>query len=291
MIINTKRNNLKCELMKTKILLIFTAIAMLFLVSCSKNDDTDDPAIDLANNDAITEAVVEDLFNSVDDAEIRLEDYLKGEGKSEEIPTCPSVTFDRPPDSDWPKTVTIDYGTGCTGFYDNTRSGKITVIISGPRLEEGSVKTITLDNYTFNGITVEGTKVITNLGYNNNQHMEFSVTLTGGKVTLPDGRTIERSFERTREWFAGMDTKTIWDDEFLVTGVTTGKDRFGSLYTNTIMTAIHWTRACRFAVSGIMKLEVDGLDPVELNYGEGECDALAVVTIGDKSKEITLRHR
>jgi len=264
---------------------------MVFLASCSKNDVFDETAIDLADNDAVSEALVEDLFSSVDDAEIRLEDYLKGEGKSAEVSTCPSVTFDREPDSEWPKTVTIDYGTGCTGFYDNTRSGKIIIVISGPRLEEGSVKTISLDNYNFNGIKFEGTKEVTNLGYNDNQNLEFAVTLTGGKVTLPDNTTIERSFQRTREWIAGADTKTIWDDEFLVRGVTSGKNRFGTVYTNTIMTAIRWKRVCRFAVSGVIKLEAEEMEAVELDYGEGECDAKATVSLGGKSREITLRHR
>ena len=277
--------------MKTKILLIITTLAFLSLMSCSKEDAFDQTAVDLADNDAVSEAVIEDIFSSVDDAEVKLEDFLKGEGKSEGESTCPSVTFDRPADLEWPKTVTIDYGTGCTGFFENTRAGKIIIVITGPRLESGSVKTITLQNYFFNGMKVEGTKTITNLGFNNSQHMEFSLILAGGKVTLTDGRTIERSFERKREWIAGTDTKTIWDDEFLVTGTTSGVNRKGVAYTNTIMTAIHLKRACRFPVSGVMKMEIAGREPVELNYGEGECDAVAVVSMTGKSKEITLRHR
>jgi len=62
-------------------------------------------------------------------------------------------------------------------------------------------------------------------------------------------------------------------------------------YTNTISTALYWKRVCRFVVSGIVKIERAGMDPIELNYGTGECDALATVTRGGESKEITLRHR
>jgi len=278
--------------MRKKINVMIASLAILMVISCSKKDSLDDSAINLADNDAVTEAVFDDIFNSVDDAEIRLEDYLKGEGKSAEVETCPSVTFNRIPDSNWPKTVTIDYGTGCTGFYDNTRSGKIIITITGPRLEEGSVRTVTFNNYYINGIGVEGTKQVTNLGLNNEQKMKFSVTLTGGKITLEDGQVIERSFERQRVWMAGKETPNIWDDEFQITGTATGVNRKGIEYTNTILTPVLLKRSCRFAVSGVIKLEIEGLtEPVELDYGDGECDATAVITMGGKSKEITLRYR
>lgn len=278
--------------MKTKFKLFVLSILILSVVSCTKKDELDEPAIDFADNDAVSDALFEDIFSSVDDAEIMLEDFLKGESKSAEVSgTCPLVTFDRPPDAVWPKTVTIDYGTGCTGFYENTRSGKIIITISGPRLEEGSVKTVTFDDYFINGIKVEGTKQVTNLGLNDDQNMEFSVVLTGGKITMEDGKVIERAFDRLRVWIAGKETRSIWDDEFLITGSATGINRSGKQYTNTILTAIHLKRSCRFAVSGVIELVVDGLEPVELNYGDGECDATAVVSSGGKSKEITLRHR
>jgi len=271
---------------------MFAALAILPFTSCSKKEVLDQPGIDLANDDAVSEALFEDIFNSVDNAEAILDGFLKGESKSmEESGTCPVITTDRPPDAKWRKTVTIDYGEGCTGFYDNTRSGKIIIVITAPRLTPGSVKTVTFDNYFINGIKVEGTKKIENMGYNDNQNLVFSVTLTDGKLTLPDGRTIKRSFERRREWIAGLDTKNIWDDEFLITGTTTGVNIKGLAYTNTIITALHSKRACKFIVSGIVKIEREGMEMMDLNYGEGECDAIAVVTRGDESKEIILSHR
>ena len=277
--------------MRIKINVMIASLAILLVISCSKKDSLDDPAINLADNDAVSEAVFDDIFNSVDDAEIRLENYLKGT-KSAEAETCPAVTFDRAPDSNWPKTVTIDYGTGCTGFFENTRSGKIIITLTGPRLEEGSVKTVIFDNYHINGIKVEGTKQVTNLGLNDKQQMEFSVTLTGGKITLEDGQIIERSVEHERVWTAGKETLSIWDDEFQITGTATGVNRNGTGYTNTISAPVLLKRACRFAVSGVIKLEIEGLtEPVELDYGNGECDAKAVITIAGKSKEITLRYR
>ena len=129
------------------------------------------------------------------------------------------------------------------------------------------------------------------MGLNNNQNLVISVTLTDGKLTLPDGKTIERSMSHQREWTAGLLTRNIWDDECLITGTATGKNIDGVAYTNTIMTALHWTRACRFIVSGVVKFEREGVLPVEIDYGTGDCDAKAVVTRGDVSKEILLKNK
>jgi hypothetical protein len=57
------------------------------------------------------------------------------------------------------------------------------------------------------------------------------------------------------------------------------------------MTALHWTRSCRFIVSGVVKIEREGAEPVEINYGTGDCDAKATVTRGGESKEILLKNR
>ena len=83
----------------------------------------------------------------------------------------------------------------------------------------------------------------------------------------------------------------IWDDECLVTGTATGKTINGYTYTNTIMTALHWKRVCEFLVSGVIRFEREGVEAFELDYGDGECDAVATLKRGDQSKVITLRHR
>jgi hypothetical protein len=205
--------------------------------------------------------------------------------------SCPTVTINHPADAVWPKTITIDYGSGCTGFYSNTRSGRIVIVVTGPRKTTGSLRTITFDNYHFNGIKVEGTKTIETMGYNGNQDMVFHVKLVGGKLTLPNDSVIERSFDHQREWIAGFNTRNIWDDEVLITGTASGVNINGIAYTNNITTALHWTRACKFIVSGIIDIEREGKESVVLDFGSGSCDAVATVTKGGETREITLRHK
>ena len=140
--------------MKTKIFLMIAALAIFSFTSCNKESEIDQTTLDMADDDAVSDAIFEDVFNTVDNADIILDDYQKGGyGKSYMVPdSCPIVTIDHPEDANWPKTITIDFGDGCTGLYDNTRSGKIIIEVSGPRMETGSTKTVTFDNYFFNGI-------------------------------------------------------------------------------------------------------------------------------------------
>lgn len=283
--------------MKTRVIMMITALAVISFSSCKKNPSSgviDQQSINLADDDAVTEVVFEDVFNTADNATIILDQLGKSlDTKSETVlsDSCPTITITRPTAALWPKTVTVDYGTSCTGINDNVRSGKIVIEVTGPRLQQGSKRTVSFVNYFFNGIKVEGTKVLENMGYNSNQNLVISVKLTDGKLTLPDGKTIERSADHQREWIAGLLTRNIWDDECLITGSATGKNIDGLTYTNTITTALHWTRACRFIVSGVVNIQKSGMEPVQLDYGSGECDAKAVVTRGDVSKEILLKNK
>ena len=274
---------------------MIASIMILSFVSCQKDKSTVEQAsINIADDDAVSDAVFEDIFSTTDNAEIILDQFVKsGDSKSMLILTdsCPAITIAHPEADIWPKIVTVDFGTGCSGFYDNTRSGRIIIEITGPRLEAGTKRTITFEDYYFNGIRVEGTKVIENTGYNENENLVCSVTLTGGKLTLPDGKTIERSVVHQREWIAGFLTRNIWDDECLITGTASGTTLEGVAYTNTITTALDWKRACFFIVSGVVKIEREGKPEVEINYGTGDCDAKAVVSREGESKEIILRHK
>jgi hypothetical protein len=281
--------------MKTRFYIMMASLMVLSFISCQKDTSTVEQAgINIADDNAVSDAVFEDIYNTTDNADIILDQMGKsGDFKGMEVraDSCPTVTVSNPETGIWPKVVTVDFGEGCLGLYGNSRSGKIIIEVTGQRLDVGTRRTITFENYYFNGIKVEGTKVVENTGYNESQNLVCSVSLTGGKLTLPDGRHIERSFEHQREWIAGLLTKNIWDDECLVTGSASGTTLEGVAYTNTITTALDWKRACFFIVSGVVRIQREGKEDVEIDYGTGDCDAKAVVTRGGVSKEILLRHK
>ena len=276
--------------MKTKALILIMALLGFLATSCQKTSPIEESTAEAADDATFSETIFDDVFATVEIATATAESMLKSSTVTD---SCPVVTVTFPGQALWPRNVVVDYGEGCTGLNDVVRSGKIYITVTGPRREEGSMRTVTFDNYYCNDVKIEGTKVVENMGPNNAGNVVFSTVLTGGKVTLPDNKVIEREFDREREYVAGYNTLTPWDDECMITGVAAGVNLNGLTYTHQITNALHWKAACRFIVSGTVGFEVEGLAPFVLDYGDGECDAVATLIRGDETREITLgfRHR
>jgi hypothetical protein len=280
--------------MKTRTFLMIAAIGMLSFYSCNKDSNIiEQTSVDLTDDNAVTDVAFDDVFNTVDNASVIMENQMgitKGALESGAVlaDSCPKITISA---GGFPKTITVDYGVGCTVWNGSTRSGKIIIVVTDRRSAVNSTRTVTFDNYFFNGIKIEGTREVKNTGLNSNQNFVFTDKLTGGKLTLPDGKTIERAADHKREFTAGFNTKTIWDDECIISGTATGKSISGVTYTNTILTGLKWKRVCEFIVSGSIKFERSGVEPVILDYGTGECDAKATVQRGTVTKDIILKHK
>lgn len=274
--------------MKTKTLILLMALTGFIMTSCSKTEPIDTKAADAADDIVLTEALYDDAFASLEIANVFAE---AGTKSATGLDSCPLITITSPGQEFWPRNIEINYGTGCTGLFDVVRSGKILINLSGPRGTTGSQRVMTFDNYYVNGAKVEGTFTIENLGPNSNQNAVFAVSLEGGKITFPDGKEITREFAREREYIAGYGTWSPWDDKCLITGMSSGTNLNGKTYTLTILNPLEWHAACRFLVRGTISFDVEGIEPFELDYGTGECDAAATLSRGDESKEITLRYR
>jgi hypothetical protein len=274
--------------MKAKSLILILILAGFALTSCQKSEPLETSSLEAADDAALSEALFDDVFTSLEIATGLAELGLKSTSVSD---TCPLITITSTGQNLWPRNIVIDYGTGCEGLYDVVRSGKIIITLSGPRREVGSVRSLTFQDYYVNGAKIEGTKTVTNLGPNTNQNVVFAVELTGGKIIFPDEKSITHEFEREREYISGYATWNPWDDKCLISGVASGINLNGVGYTHTIINSLEWQAACRFLVRGTIGFEIEGIEPFELDYGDGECDAEATLSRGDETKEITLRFR
>lgn len=273
--------------MKGKSLFIVMILTGLIATSCQKSEPLEETSLEAADDAALSEALFDDAFASLEIASVMAEIPAKS---ASVIDTCPLVSITSSGQDFWPRNIVIDYGESCTGLNDVVRSGKIIITISDPRRETGSQRSLTFEDYYVNGAGVEGTYTITNLGPNDNDNVVFSAVLSGGKITFTDEKTITREFDREREYIAGYDTWwTPWDDICLITGMASGTNLNGKAYTHTIINALEWKAACRFLVSGSIQFDVEGIEPFVLDYGDGDCDANATLSRGDDTREITLR--
>ncbi len=187
----------------------------------------------------------------------------------------------------FPRTIIIDFGTGCTGNDGRTRKGKIIISLSAKFWEVGTVITHTLDNYYVNDHHVEGVRKVTHSATN-----VWDVVVTGAKITDPDGKTVSWESTRTRTRTSGDATPfNIFDDVYSITGSATGINREGRNFTVTITTALQ-LQACNWIAEitkGIIEIQPEGLKLRTVDFGDGTCDNEGTVTVGNKTKTFKLR--
>ena len=267
--------------MNTKKLMLFVITvcsAIILTVGCKK-DTTPTPepitspaaqATKVATENASIDAAFTDAFRQVD---LAMKQYgLKG------TKTCCTVTFTPADFTTYPKDVIIDYGTSCTGNDGVVRSGQILVHLTKAYIDSSSVTTITFNNYFVNSRHITGTEIITNTGRNAAGHHMFAVEIQNGNLYSADGITVYNSIQQ-REWIEGDGTLLDpMDDVYLITGTASGTTTNGVNYTLNITTALRVAVGCAWIESGIVEITEPGIPVITLNYGDGTCDNMAVVT-------------
>lgn len=197
---------------------------------------------------------------------------------------CATITV-TPNDSTYPKTVVIDYGAGCICRDGKFRKGSISMHFTKPLRKPGAVLTITLNNYYVNRAHIEGTKVITNLSAN--AAIKYSVVVTGGKVTWPNGRGFKYEKVKTVTQIRGSETVTVSDDAYSIEGRSKTTYANGVTVTKNTESPLIKPVACNWMVKGILKIKINARELL-LDFGNGECDNKAVLSWNGKEKEITL---
>lgn len=202
---------------------------------------------------------------------------------------CATITV-TPNDSTYPKTVTIDFGDGCLCADGKFRKGAIILYFTGPIRRTGSVLTITLRDFYLNRAHIEGTKVISNLSENGDT--KFTVQVTGGKVTFPNGRGYSYEGLKYVKQIEGGSTRIVRDDVYNIEG--RSKTTFSNGVTINLNTESPLVKkvACPWISDGLLKIKINDR-VLFLNYGapsNGDCDNKALLTWnnGNNQRLITL---
>jgi len=263
------------------------AIAIVFF-SCQKVKNAVDTkqadAVSLSLASGASETMYDDAFDVVlQDGESN--NVAGRETSAAKMTSCAAVTLSPADLVTFPKTMTIDFGTGCTSSNNVLRKGKIIANMSGRIRTAGTVITVTFDGYYVNGFKLEGTYVITN---NGGTGLHFTRQVINGKLTYPDGVTwYTYTGTHTLVQTGGSATPTFTDDNFSVTGSGSTSSSAGNTLTVTITTPLVKSGGCRNISSGIEQFTYNTISG-SLNFGDGTCDNLAVLTVGLLSQTITL---
>ncbi|HMG14326.1 MAG TPA: hypothetical protein VK590_02695, partial [Saprospiraceae bacterium] len=201
---------------------------------------------------------------------------------------CPTVTYANPQGT-FPNTVTIDFGTGCLGKGGRTRAGQIIVTLTDAITNLGAVRTATLQNYSVDGVKIEGKKILTNLGANAAGNITLSRKVEGVVVTFLDGSIASWDAQQTITFIAGFGTKQISDDIIDVTGSGSGINKKGKSFSYNILEALHKDKSCKWIEQGKAEIKIND-KTMTIDFGNGDCDRNAQLTLANGTvKNILLR--
>lgn len=272
--------------------IIAIALIGIFFSSCRKEQlGLKDTYTTSSADNAIAEAYFTDANNISDQAaDNKLGSFLYGtpnnNGEKNMMTGCATVTFDT---ISIPHTITIDFGaSNCTCVDGRNRRGIIHVSYMGRYRDSASTHTITFTDYFVNDNQIIGTHTVTNNGRNNNGHLNYSISVNGTIVKADGGGTISWTSSRTREWVEGEETPNFNDDVYLISGSANGTNTSGQSYSAIITTPLKVKLNCHNIVSGIMDLTPTGKPTRTINWGNGDCDNQATVTINGHVYNITL---
>ena len=273
-----------------------------FIVSSCKDSETfSSENAQTSNNESTQEATTDEVddmavsaLNSGDNAGGRVQ-------TTDDRLACATVevVFDNP-DTKVSGTATINFGTsGCTDSRGNVRKGTIVIAWTGGRwFLEGASHTITLTNYSINGVSITGTRTITCTS-STATASGFTITwnvAASHNLTWPDNTTASREVNKTKVW-----AHTLTEDTFTISNgpggavAAAGTNRHGKVYTMTITTPIVYLRTC--AMSNKVFLPVSGVKVVTadqrvltIDFGNGTCDNTFTVTVNGISRTLTAKN-
>ena len=269
-----------------KLSVLFLLAAGLFmLISCNKDK--------ILPEDVIAKTTTTDYINIINSFSLATVDELTSSDddlKSASIVDCLTITIHENDDlAFWPRRWSFDYGTeNCECFLGNNKRGKIHVSRSDWWKNEGSLKEITFEDFYMNDNKMEGLKTTLNTGLNESGNLTFTKNISDAKLSYPDGTEITWACEKYSEQVAGGTTFLFADDVWSVTGGGAGVNLDGKNYTMTITSALIYNSGCFYPVSGIVEIATEGEELQVINYGDGECDNIVTVTVGDVTTTVEL---
>lgn len=278
----------------------------LFTISCNKDKDNNDftadeagvnAKIDLANDDVSD--IIEGQFNAT------MENTTSGKttelAAATNLPTCAIITriptFGTAPTVGQTVTKTIDFGTtGCAMPNGNVLKGQIIMsFVYNPTATSHTIN-YQFVNFYHNAIKFDGNKTFTrtmSVATATSQSHPIVVMNMQMTVTFPDGRVFERVGTRTREIIEGYGTPLVLaDNVYKVTGSWTTTFPNTTVQTSTITTPLLVKMSCiavnkPLLVKGVITFERNG-NIATLDYGNGDCDNLAIFTINGTQYTIVI---
>ncbi len=277
----------------TKLILGFTLA--IVMTSCNKEDDKTTITAEEAGINAKLDIANDDVSDIVEKEEANTYlNTLNGrtiENTSTALPPCATITripaFGTQITPGTLVTKTIDFGSvGCLLPNGNFVKGKIIITFTYQPTAPSHTITYTFDDFYHNGIKYVGNKTFTRImtvaTATSPSHpiVTMNMDMT---ATFPNGNSYTRVGQRIREIIEGFDTPVFTDNIYRITGSWTTTFPNTTIQTSTITTPLIVKMSCILVnkpllVRGIITI-VRNNNVATLDYGNGDCDNIAVFTL------------
>jgi hypothetical protein len=185
------------------------------------------------------------------------------------------------------RKVIRDFEKDCTTKQGFLVSGKIISVITVDPVNFTANIRHTFEDFYFEGNKIEGTvevmKLFVNAYGNPQANKTFDIS-----IHRKDGVVLSLKGKQEREWIEGLATRDRADDVFLITGAYAITGQNGGVYTHRIKEPLRRELSCIYIVKGTVEL-MKKSQTIILDFGNGECDALATIEVNGKLREIILR--
>jgi hypothetical protein len=265
------------------------AISLSFLISCNEGD-----AVTPVSEEEEKElAQLIGRQDEVLDAEqFAIDDVIDEDEGGRLAADCAEVTR-----NESGKTITIDFGSGCTGPYGRQRSGKVIITYGGVFGDNLANRVITFSNYTVNGKQITGAIELRDFNMDESGNPTFTRRHTELRVTWPDGSYFVSEGSVTVTWRSGFGDRDIMNNVMEISGAHEGVSSRGRHVTRVITEPLVINFGCwadeNFpVVSGRMDVSIEGLRGDRnrtLDFGNGQCDRIITVAVSGKEYSVTVK--
>lgn len=257
-------------------------LSLLTISSCTNEEDA---STEIASDEVISvaelqvsdesELITEEISSIAEDvyASDEISTTAKGDYRSDYLPECVVITTTV---TEFTREKIIDFGEGCELPNGNVLSGIIKLNYAKDMTVASKSISLTLENFTFNSVAVEGSASVLRLRANENGNPQGTVT-SEFSATWPNGDTASFTGTRTREWIEGYGSGFWGDNVFLITGKRTYIGRLGNVFVKEVTTPLRRELSCRFIVSGVLEISRND-NTATLDFGDGSCDAKGTLT-------------
>ncbi len=278
--------------MNSKVYIALFSGIILLMTSCDKENSQAASEQQLSVSESVAlEASVEAVDKVLDENILYSGvflgyDALAGKGDAHHFGFFPDCVILQTETTENTITVTLSFQEGCEDRNGNALSGTLTIVKS---LTDSSLeRSINFEDFTVNGYVVNGTKTFSYTAANDNGNPQMAGTVDISVET--ESGTISRQGNSLVEITAGGETDTCLDDEITRTGSYTYTDASGATFSLEITTPLVKPAECRYIAMGIKTYTTEE-GTATLDYGDGTCDNLALLTDMDGTATEIELHR